>query len=312
MLMVLVFAAAAWVAKEHLYLFDGLGSISAADAFLVLLVKLAASLMNGLRFRSMAAIYGLRLRFNEWYGLSVALSFSTYLVPGQLGHVPRAAYLNKRYSLSLYDYGGMVFNGNLVNLAVACVLALAFFGPLILDASKAADELSRVLLIAVGLTIALWALTMLLLRPQCDRHATEGIGARAKIRAAVSTFYQRPGALAEVVLLTVASFAAQGAGVYASFLAIGTEPPLNIVALLTATIALLSVVQITPANIGVVDGASYVVAVALGMTPTEVVPALIVSRMGGIAVHLIVGGSYSWYLFGKILPWQGNQRPSDA
>jgi uncharacterized membrane protein YbhN (UPF0104 family) len=75
-------------------------SISFLDFFILSISTWITILLNGNKIEILTKYYGLKLKFKEWFGLSVVTTMSNYLAPFGLGMSLRGIYLKRKYNFS--------------------------------------------------------------------------------------------------------------------------------------------------------------------------------------------------------------------
>lgn len=301
----LIAAGLAWLALKHGHLLSGLGQVSLAGATLVLVVKAVTTWVNALRLKVMMEIYGVHLRSEEWFGLTVATTFFAYLVPAQLGHVPRAIYLRRHHGFSYSHYGSLMLYANMLNALVIAGVALGVTNTLAVNPVAEGASINRALSLVLVVTGGAWVTMLLATRVPIGTGNHRFAKAVSDFRNGGREFHRHPGSLANLVLLHVVSLVTQAAGLYVSFMATGSYPSVTVVFVLASVLALTSIITITPSNLGVSEGVVFLVGVGLGMSAGEVVPGLLASRVGSIVVHVVLGAWYSARLFGTPWGWRG-------
>src|SRR4051794_39868316 len=95
----LVLAALAWYVYHIRHHLTGLLHVHPKYLLPMILVPLASLAVNGWIGRDLAAEFGAKLRFVEWYGLAVVNSLANYLPLPQAGAMARGVYLKRVHNL---------------------------------------------------------------------------------------------------------------------------------------------------------------------------------------------------------------------
>src|SRR5438067_1433732 len=132
---VIVLAVLAWYVWKIRGHLAGLLHIHPRYLLPMIAVPLASLAVNGWIGRDLAAEFGARLRFVEWYGLAVVNSLANYLPLPQAGAMARGVYLKRVHRL---PYGPFT-----ATLVVTYATALTLYGVLGLGALTTLRLLDR-------------------------------------------------------------------------------------------------------------------------------------------------------------------------
>ncbi|MEJ2356390.1 MAG: hypothetical protein P8Y62_10960, partial [candidate division WOR-3 bacterium] len=87
--------------KEILY---GLLKINLKDFILLIPIWISLSFARSYTRRIMAASFGVKLKFLDWYGLYLFTNMLSLLVPARGDFIFSAAYLKKKYNLPISSF----------------------------------------------------------------------------------------------------------------------------------------------------------------------------------------------------------------
>lgn len=94
-------------------------NISLPELLILLFLSLAAILTYAFGYKHLIRIFDIKLKFREWFGLTVCNAMFNYYMPAKGGIVVRAFYLNKQHGLRYSHYAALS--------AVSYVLSLCLF-----------------------------------------------------------------------------------------------------------------------------------------------------------------------------------------
>ena len=221
-------------------------------------VPLGNLLVNGRIGRDLAAEFGVRLSFTEWYGLAVMNSLGNYLPLPQAGAVARGLYLTRFHDLPYTTYAA--------TLVVTYVSAIALYGVLGILGLIVLRTMGRPSPPILWAAFLLLAASMLLFTPLARLLP---IPARfAHLGDHLATL-RRHHLIARIVLLQALLVALTTTGMW---LACKTLPQGQGVSWLTALMLGLmtlasGIINVTPGNVGVEQGAAELAARLLHVPP---------------------------------------------
>lgn len=89
--------------RKHVHELKNILQVNLWYVVIIFLLKILATLIRGLRLKTLTKVYGLNLRFKEWFGLTIMTTFGNYLSPFRAGGTAMAVYLKKKYNFP-YTY----------------------------------------------------------------------------------------------------------------------------------------------------------------------------------------------------------------
>ncbi|MFW6047002.1 MAG: lysylphosphatidylglycerol synthase domain-containing protein, partial [Candidatus Woesearchaeota archaeon] len=107
-------------------IFFSLRNISFIDLVLLIFFSLIANLINSFQFNYIAAIFGLRLKFKQWFGLTVTNTMLNYYTPARGGTVLKAFYLKKTHNLAYSKFISLTVGTYFIGFFLAALSAVFF------------------------------------------------------------------------------------------------------------------------------------------------------------------------------------------
>jgi uncharacterized membrane protein YbhN (UPF0104 family) len=120
---------------------SGLLKINSKDLLLLIFIWILLSFSRSYTRKIMAASFGVRLKFLDWYGLYLFTNMLSLVIPARGDFIFSAAYLKKKYELPISSFASIIY-GNSILLAL--ILSLE----------------GMVVLLYVGLRKNIWNLNM--------------------------------------------------------------------------------------------------------------------------------------------------------
>ena len=268
-----------------------LAAIAPWDLLTLLMLCLLLFMPNGLIRRAMAAHFGVRLQFVEWYGMILFTNLLNLVLPARADMLFTAGYLKRMHGLSLAHFASMTYGNAVLFASVMVVEALLGLGYIAWDSG---DWSARVLGFAAvmgGLALALLLLPVL---------PVGGGGRLANgIRRALDGWHslrQAPRLLPQLARYMVLGSLIFAAWMYMSYRALGFEVELARVLVAGVVVQLSFLVVLTPGNLGIREALTGFVSQLIGLGFAEGVIVTLLQRGVSLLVFSVVGG-----LFGVML-----------
>ena len=91
---------------------------------ILILLSIFPFLTNGLIYKITLKSFNIKLKFNEWFGLSVITSFYNLVTPLQGGLAVRSLYLKKKHNFSHSNFISITSLVMIVNSIIAALIAI--------------------------------------------------------------------------------------------------------------------------------------------------------------------------------------------
>ncbi|HEX9801056.1 MAG TPA: lysylphosphatidylglycerol synthase transmembrane domain-containing protein [Thermoanaerobaculia bacterium] len=248
---------------------------------LVPLVLLEASLLvtRGLLTRSLCRIFGVSLGAREAFHLAAATSLTNYVAPFVGGTGLRAVYLKRRHRLPYASFVSVQAATYTLHFAISATTGLLCLPALPGGTSALRNALAALLfLVLVASVLAHWWP----FRPPSG----QGTISRSVRRVIEGWIRLRASRFAPLIGLLAANTILQGLAIAFAFAAVGTRAS-PIEALFVASIYSLSIVlAITPASVGISEGAVVLAASVAGLPSLTALMAAVARRVVAFSVAL--------------------------
>lgn len=259
--------------------------------FPIVIISLLIALTNGLIIKYLVEPFGLKLRFKEWFGLSVITTFYNTILPFRGGLLAKAAYLKKKHSFPFTGFIAMMAGVYVINFLVA-----GFLGLISLLFIYLFYRIFNPLVLMIFGSVFLVSVFIALFSPKLPETGNSFFNKIIKvangwhlIKDNRKIILASSSVVVVQILLTVFSttFMYNIFGVDISF----------IKALFLASISPLSIlVGITPAGLGINEAIAVFSAMVIGIIPAQSLSVAILSRIIGTAVIFILGPIFSYLL----------------
>jgi uncharacterized membrane protein YbhN (UPF0104 family) len=267
--------------------FARLLAVSPGAVALMVLAWLLLSIPRGLIRKVMVAQLGTRLRFVDWYGLSMVTNLLGLVTPARGDAILAGAYLKRRYSLPVSRFLGTVYAN-----AVLLAIVLSVEGLIALLAIERSQGLSSpVVWIAVavpGLAAGLLGIGspgMVRWRGWLGDRLRAALGGWEAIR-------QNSRALAASGLLTFLGTVCFTFWTWTAFRALHLDVGFAALVLTSVVGQLAAYVNLTPGNLGIREALLGFTTGALGIGFAEGVAVTLLQRAVSTVLFLVVGGAF--------------------
>ena len=276
----IVLAALAWYVyhvREHL---AGLLHVHPKYLLPMIIVPLASLAINGWIGRELAAEFGPKLGFVEWYGLAVVNSLANYLPVPQAGAMARGVYLKRVHKL---PYGPFA-----ATLVVTYATALTLYGLLGLSGLLALRVLDRPSPLLLWLIFIALTCTALLLTPAT--HFLPIPQKYAHLNDSLRTM-RRHHLLGRIIFLQACLVTMTSTGLWLACKTLhGGENVTWTAAVMMGLIILASgIANVTPGNVGVEQFAAEMTARLLHLPPYVGLAASAIFRAVSMVVVIVIG-----------------------
>lgn len=264
--------------------------------FSAVIVKIIAVWIAALKFRELAWLSGLKMSFQEWFGLSVIPVFHSYLSPAQTGHVLRAVYLRRKHDFQYHRYTLMVLAITFLETAIAAAIGL------LLTSVFFANQIPlKFFFIAVlAALIIMPVISLFILRLELLQSKTGFSKIADRMVSSLDLVISRPQEFICLIILSSGSVIARWLGLYCSFRACGFDIESVSVLIMECVRSVVGIVNITPSNIGIAEGVIVGTGALFGIPGSESLPAAVLSRLIAMVLYIVLGVWFTRKIFGKI------------
>jgi uncharacterized protein (TIRG00374 family) len=301
-LLAVLVGAALWYAHTHRDVLDALANVSAWHLALILALCLLMKLWMALAFKCICGIFDLKMRFREWFGLSVCTTMLNQMMPGRAGAAMRAVYLKQKHRLPFAHFGSLVAGTHLIRLPVTALIALAAcgigrlaggagWGPL------AVTFLVLLALLAIATVLATASARLIRYVPfRAVRAVLE------RLARGLRLFPERKGQSAQIALWSALEVCTLGAVLLVSCRAVGMDVSAPQALAMRSLGVFAILLPLTPAGLGIREGMVSYAGHLLGLPVQTLVLAALIARAAAILVSFALGLPFSYVLLGRAIP----------
>lgn len=249
---------------------------------------------NGIVLKYFLEPFKIKLKFKEWFGLSIITTMGNYLTPFRGGAISRAAYLKKKHKFS-YTY----FLSSLAGIYVIVFLINSFIGILTMLILWLYLGLFNLLLTLIFSIIFLVLLAIITFSPKLKKTKYKIIN---KIIEVINGWHKIKSNKKVLLIITLASFINIIIMILVMFLefkVFGIDVTLLDTLLLSIVSTLTLFVSITPGSIGIKEALVAATATIISISTTHALVISILDRFINIVIVLMLGPVFSYLLLKK-------------
>lgn len=276
-------AVGAWYIARHRDVLAAEVTVRPVMLAPLIAVELSLLVLRGALLRALCRAFGTRLAVSEAAGLAAGSSLANYVVPGVGGGALRAGYLQRRHGLPYADFLSVLTATYLLQYLVVACSGLALL--------PALDELPAAGVVPIGAVLLVTAALCALLLYRAPSLPSSGAPSLLRVvrRATEGWCRIRERGTPALVGIALGHLVVTGLSIGLAFAALGQAPgPLQ--ALFLAVCSELSIaLNLTPAGLGVVEGAVGLGAGLLGLSPPVAVAAAALRRLCNVTASAALG-----------------------
>jgi uncharacterized membrane protein YbhN (UPF0104 family) len=268
-------------------------ALTITPGLLALLIALdvTSKILSGLKLRVVTGVFGVKLCFNEWFGIASVTTFYNYFF-SKSGTVIAATYLKKVKGYEYSKFMCMLLGDFLMVLASSGIIGslACFYG------SKLAIFKGAELVGSFFLAITLASLIAMLI-PSSTRFTDKGIFKKANsILNGWEMLKKRPFTVFLLFILNAGVLAVFALRYYLLFRVFGTMVPMCVCLVVSPMSILVQITSVIPAAYGIREAVmGFVTKISnFGFVPGAVVS--IIDRAVMMFVFFVLGPVYSYYL----------------
>ncbi|MCF7889456.1 MAG: flippase-like domain-containing protein, partial [Victivallales bacterium] len=270
-------------------LFYSLRHISFLDLILLFLFGLSAIYINSTQFRYLAEVFDMRLKFKEWFGLSVTNTMHNYYTPARGGTALKAFYLKKAHNLAYSSFISLTAGTYLFGFFLASLSAVFF---ILISCLLYQQFYETVFLISITLAAATAVIGFFSLKiefsavfkkiPRLHKFVLN-------VEKGLSFFKKNKKLLVKILLFKFLFIVIMAIKLYWAFKAVGIETNLVNILIVQSLVVFSMVLSLTPGNLGIREGIIGLLAAMLDIPLKEAVLGALVDRAVMMCIVIFLG-----------------------
>lgn len=249
---------------------------------------------NGLILKYFLEPFTIKLKFKEWFGLSVITSMGNYLTPFRGGAVARAIYLKKVYQFSFAH-----FLSTLAGIYIIIFLVYSFVGLLTMFFLYQSLGIFNVLIFFVFLAIFLSLLGIVIFLPKIKETKHHFLNLFINVINGWHLIKSDKKVVGIIGLISLINVGIMVLMMFLEFRVFGIEISLLRVLFLSIVSTLGLFISITPGALGIKEAIVAFTAIVINIPVHQVLTVSILDRVVGLLVIFILGPIFSYILMNQ-------------
>ena len=288
----IIFVLAFIFIKNNFSEFDEvIDSVSLFDFVVLSILTLITTLLNGNKIEILTKYYGLRLKFKEWFGLSVITTMSNYLAPFGLGMSLRGLYLKRKYK---FPYG--TFITTLATSYLTSFLIYSFLGLLVMILVYFKYNFFNIILLLLFLITFLVCISVILFSPKINYKKKNFL---SKVLGVINNWNKIKRNYKLLIKLTfndLLSLLNYSFRIFFIFYILSNKIPFISSVLISVLTLFSSIIGLTPASIGVKEALIIYSTIAIGKSLNLGIAVAAIDRIIAAIYVFSLGGIFSYIL----------------
>lgn len=271
-------------------------NLESADLLLLVpfaIVHCLTLLPIGLEFKALMEYYSVRLKFQEWFGLSVISNLGNYLAPMRAGFLVKAVYLKKKFGFSYSSFATTFVAAHLASIVVFGLFGLCALG---LTAGYPGNGFGFFFLLVTLAGAGIWFFPAVRIPSALPAIFEKPIRKLAQVQSEWLGIRRNRPVVSKLVLVNLTTVALTAFRLYAGFRIFGTDIGIGNAMLLAAVYVIISLVPITPSGLGFREAGIVVAAKLVGIAGDAALLVSVLDRVTVILIVFVLGAFFSYWL----------------
>lgn len=240
---------------------------------------------------ALVSIFGIKLKFKEWFGLSVVTSFYNMITPFRGGMAARAVYLKEKHKFPYTDFLSSLAGTYVINFLVA-----SFLGLISLFILFEEYQIFNWIVLAIFLFFFIPLLVIVLFSPTFPETKNNFINRFIKVLNGWNLIRKNRKVIATASIVVIIQLFISTFASILSYSVFGIQISFAQALFMACLGSLGILISITPAGLGIQEAIAVFSALVIGITPTQSIPVAILSRIVGMLVIFTLGPIFSYIL----------------
>lgn len=283
--------------NRHIDKFSEISIESPSGIIGLVLALSAVFILNGVIFQKLVEIFRIRMRFSEALALSFVTTMGNYIVPYVGGMGFRGAYLKKKYDFPISWFMSTVAAVGLLSFIISAVMGL--FVILILWSVSGCFHPTEFVIFAGAFAGGVIILLARYKKIDSRHWAAKKVNS---IIAGWEIISRDRKQLAALIYILLVISAIRVLLIYFAFISFASGVSIARIAVVTAMERMSSILDITPARIGVTESIIVVSARSLDFSPVLSFSAAVLIRLFSVVLSFAGGAVSSFFLVRSVKP----------
>nr|MBA4405566.1 hypothetical protein [Nanoarchaeum sp.] len=255
------------------------------------LVFLFYILTNGLLIKYIIAPFNIKLKFKEWFSISILIQFYNTITPFKGGFIAKAAYLKEKYSFSYTDFISTVTGFYIINLFITSICGLTTILILLYR-----DNMFSLPIFLVFLITFLVLLLIIVFSRKFPKTKNKLLNRFIKVANGWDMIKNNKRIITLSLLITFAQLSVSSIGIWVGYSIFGINIGFVKALFLQSIITIGSLIAITPGALGITETIQVFSASVLGISASQSLTVALLTRLVSSVIILIIGPIISYKL----------------
>jgi uncharacterized protein (TIRG00374 family) len=291
---------------NHISDFRQLSIVNYWFIIILAIIILLSSTLNGQVTDKLVSTFGIKLKFKEWFGLSVITTFYNIITPFKGGMAARAVYLKKKHEFSYAN-----FLAALAGTYVLSFLVAAFLGLVSLFFLYQQLKIFNLLILLIFLSFFIPLLVIVVFSPKFPETKYTLINKIINILNGWHLIHKKRKIILLVSVVATIQLLMGAIGIIISYYIFAINISFAQALFISSVTSFAILISITPAGLGIQEAISVFCGLVIGITPAQALSVAILNRAMTMIIIFILGPIFSYILL-KHDPKQEEHKAKDA
>lgn len=261
----------------------------------LIIISIIFSLTSGLIIKYLVELFNLRLKFKEWFGLSIITTFYNTIFPFRGGLIAKAAYLKKNHSFPFMTFISMMVGVYVITFLTASFIGLISIGLIFLKYS-----IFNLIVLLIFLWFFIVSSLIILFSPRFPETKYNLINKFVKVINGWHLIKNNKKIISIASLVSITQILLGALSILISYRVFNIDIGFIKALYLSSISSLGVIISITPASLGTAEAISVFSALVIDITPAQSLAVAILGRIVGMFVIFILGPIFSYILLKDI------------
>ncbi|MGV8152622.1 MAG: lysylphosphatidylglycerol synthase transmembrane domain-containing protein [Candidatus Nanoarchaeia archaeon] len=289
-LIVLLFLFVFYIIK-NINEFKSLSFVSPGYILIMIAISGVIIILNAYILKYLLEPFKIKLKFKEYFGLTVITSFYNTILPLRGGLFAKAAYLNKKHSFEISGFVAIMAGIYIINFFVA-----GAFGLIALFLIHRLFDIFNIIVFLGFLSCFLVSGFIIIFSPKFPETKIPFLNTIIKVINGWHSIKSNKKIVLIVFIISSLQLLMGTFFAYFAYQVFGVNIGLAKALLISSIGPLLVVIGITPSGLGINEAVSVFLAISIGISAVESIAVAVISRFASIIISFILGPIYSFIL----------------
>ncbi|MFW5799563.1 MAG: lysylphosphatidylglycerol synthase transmembrane domain-containing protein [Spirochaetota bacterium] len=270
------------------------------NMILLFIISSFVTLMLAVEYKYTMYVFNIKLRFKEWFGLTIINTMFNLFMPARSGMVVRAMYLKNRYDFSYSHYVSLIAGSYVIFFYATGIVGLIL--SIILYMCGIYTDIKIILIFTglLGITIIGTLILFIFIKANIKLKSEKINNAIIKIKEGLNYFKNNKKLIFIISGLHLLFYVFMGLRLYWVYKSIGVDVEYTGIYIVVLITGFSMIISLTPGNIGIKEGIIGLSATLLGIPLNIAILGAAIDRIVEVIIVLILGSIFSRILLKDI------------